>query len=226
MAQDPPGSLPTAFQERFCLSSRHVRCEMYKYAQESDAPGGIPADQLHAAGAGTSVRTAVLGSSDGESRRPAAIAAIGIGGVAIIVFLFVLLLGSCSGDSGTTPGGAEGSPAAQTAGALTPTPEPTPDPTPEPTTTPDDDGDEPGTTDLPASAALVIRYEVQEDERLLKIADKFSTTRQTILRANEGMEDRQPYVEPGDEIIVPVGTAMTIEEVEAISGYLGLAEGT
>ena len=65
MAQDPPGTLPSAFQERYCLTERHVRCEMYKYAQSArDAAlggeAGGPAAQVSSARFRPSVRSVPL----------------------------------------------------------------------------------------------------------------------------------------------------------------------
>jgi len=73
-------------------------------------------------------------------------------------------------------------------------------------------------------ATVPVNYEVQEDELLKAIADKFGVTRRRILRANEGMEEQTPYVVAGDIIIVPAAASLSIEELEAIPGYLGLAE--
>ena len=92
MAQDPPGTLPIAFQERYCLTERHVRCEMYKYAQSAreQALGGqegSPAAQVSSARFRPSVRSVpvALGpsrgaaSADGRGRRPTGIVAAAIG---------------------------------------------------------------------------------------------------------------------------------------------------
>ena len=75
----------------------------------------------------------------------------------------------------------------------------------------------------PAEIAFIIRYEVQEDEGLVKIGQKFGTDRPALLEVNGDMGDKKPYVEPGDVILVPV-VGMTIEEVEAVPGYAGRAE--
>lgn len=232
-AQDPPGSLPLAFQERYCLTDRHPRCEMYKYAQEAAGIAPTPVGQLPGdipAPGGRSISSA-LGSSGGGSRRPTLIAAAGIGGVAIIVFAFVLLLGSCSGDS-ETPGtdGASADPqlteepTAEPTREQKPTSEPTSEPTPEPTPTAEPDpGQSPDVSEAPEVPLVEILYEVQEGEALLKIAETFGVTRRRIIKVNEGMADKQPYVLAGDIIIVPVSAELTVEELEAVPGYQGLA---
>ena len=102
MAVDPAATLPLAFQERYCLTERHPRCEMYKFAQEAGRAGGlpVPAEQLHVA-ATRPVRTATAGSG---SNRPAMIAAAGVGAVAVLVLLLVLIMGSCSSGPGDGAG--------------------------------------------------------------------------------------------------------------------------
>jgi LysM repeat protein len=225
-AQEPSATLPMAFQERFCLTSRHVRCEMYKYAQQTNPAGGIPADQLHGAGAAATVRSVAVASSNSGPRRPAFVAAAAIGGVVIVVFVLALLLGSCSGEpAGVTPG-ESASPAVGASAEPTPepTPQPTPGPTPEPTPEPDPDRtDAPEATPAPEADEREVLYEVQVDEKLLRIAEAFGVSRRRIIRANEGMADKQPYVAPGQVIVVPVPASMSIEELEAIPGYQGPA---
>jgi hypothetical protein len=100
-AQDPPGTLPLAFQERFCLTERHVRCEMYKEDQSARSAAlereGIPAAQLQSARFRPSVRSVPLAigpsrggqAVTGPSRRTAIVAASGIALVAIVVFVVV-----------------------------------------------------------------------------------------------------------------------------------------
>ncbi len=211
--QDPPGTLPLAFQERFCLTDRHTRCEMYKFAQEGGEAGGTPAAELRSATA----RTARTSSGAADSRRPIVVAAA-IAGIAIIVFLFVLLLGSCSSEPAGPAGEASPSAAASGQPAKTTKPERTPEPTPEP-----DADSTPDLTTPPSSAGFEILYQVQEDEGLVKIAQTFGTDRPAIVEANGGFGDKKPYVEAGDVIVVPVSGDMTIEEVEAVPGFQGLA---
>jgi LysM repeat protein len=78
-------------------------------------------------------------------------------------------------------------------------------------------------TSPPQSGQYLILYQVQEGEALLKIAETFGTTRRNILTANEGMEERTPFVQPGDVIVVPVSSELSIEQVESIPGYQGPA---
>lgn len=223
-AQDPPGTVPPAFQERFCLTDRHPRCEMYKYAGALGSQVDVTAAALSPGLAGTgegSTRFRFGRSAAGEgSRRPAIIAAAGIAGVVVVVFLLVLLLGSCGGEPGA-PG--DPSPGAGTtatpAPAATPgrSPLATPDATPAPAA---DETSQPGAADaLPD----LILYEVQDGEGLLKIGEAFGTSRRSIIKANAGMEDQTPYVQPGDLIVVPVSPELTIEQLEAQPGYRGPA---
>ena len=225
-AQDPPGSLPLAFQERFCLTERHPRCEMYKYAQESGGAGPVPGATIPGATSGPRfvALSRALDSSGGDgSRRPLLAAAGGIGGVILIVLL-VLLMSSCFGGSGTPGPSAEPTAAAQASGEPTRAPGPTSPDAPDATPTPEATADElVDATAAPEGEALLILYEVQEGEALLKIADAFGTTRRDILLANEGMQDSKPYVQTGQVIIVPVSPGLSIEEIESVPGYQGLA---
>jgi hypothetical protein len=41
---------------------------------------------------------------------------------------------------------------------------------------------------------------------------------------NEGLEEIPPAELPGTEILVPVPASMTVEELEALPGYLGMAD--
>jgi len=229
-AQDPPGTLPSAFQERFCLTDRHVRCEMFKYAQSARSAAlereGIPADQVDTARFRPSVRSVPValgpsgragGNEGGGSRR--AIVAAGVALIVIIIVLVVLMLSS-SDDPGSGPI-ADPSPSVRPTAAPTPTPEPTPQPTPR--TTP-----EPDTTSVPTGVPepvlREIEYQVQEGEALLRIADAFGVSRRRIIRANEGMADKQPYVEAGDVIIVPVSADLAEEDISATPGFVRFIE--
>ncbi len=227
-AQDPPGLLPLAFQERFCLTDRYPRCEMYKYAQEVAGTGTDPVEPLLGA-TSVSVGGAALMTprSPGSisSRRPALIAAAGIGGVAILVVVLVLLLGSCSGGSGTPGPTSDATSVPQGSSAATEAtsrPKPTATPTSGPSMVPGSSGD---ATAPPLAAGSVILYEVQEGEALVKIAEAFGTSRRDIIRANDGMADKKPYVETGDVIRVPVSPDLSIEQIESSPppGYQGPA---
>jgi hypothetical protein len=217
-AQDPPSTLPTAFQERFCLTERHVRCEMYKYAQSARSAAlgqeGIPATQLQSARFRPSVRSVPLalgptggGQSQqgGGPRRSVIAAAIVIGVVAIVIFVAVLAF-SGRGDSGGTPAA---SPSAVASSSLTarPTARPTPTPEATPDTTPGTSA-EPGASAAPSMPPVAvgprIEYQVQEGEALIAIAETFGVSRRLIILANEGMAEKKPYTLPGDVIVVPV----------------------
>ena len=223
-AQDPPSTLPTAFQERFCLTERHVRCEMFKFAQSARSAAlgheGIPAAQVQSARFRPSVRSVPLAlgpasgraQQDGTSRRRVVVAAIGIAIVAIIVFFLVLALGG-RGDGGGAPAA---SPSA--AAISSPTPEPTVRPTPTPEATPEAT---PGTSSAPGSspaastpsgaAGAMIEYQVQEGEALIAIAETFGVSRRLIILANEGMAEKKPYTLPGDVIVVPVSADVALQ---------------
>ena len=223
IAVDPAATLPLAFQERFCLTERHPRCEMFKFAQEVGSDDGgipIPATQLHDAAA-RPVRAGSPGGGGGSSR-PAILVALGFGGFAVLVLLVVLLMSSCSSD----PDGAgeEGSlePGATAQPSPEPTPRPTPEPTPEPEPTPTPDPDAtPGPTAEVEAPGVTILYEIQEGEALLKVAETFGITRKRVLRANPGLEDLAPAELPGQIIEIPVSEEMSVEELEALPGYQG-----
>lgn len=243
-AQDPPSTLPTAFQERFCLSERHVRCEMYKVARSARSvalgQGGIPDDQLRTARFKPSVRSVPLafgpamggqGGTGSGSRRPVVIAAIAISALAVLIFALVLLL---SGGRGPGPAtGASPSPSveapAPTTGVpsvtATPAAEATGDVTPEASieATPDAPAS-PVASAAPLAAEQLIAYEVQEGEALIAIAEAFGTSRRAILVANPDIVDQQPHTQPGDVIIVPVAASMSVEEIEAKPGFRRFVE--
>ena len=218
VAVDPPATLPLAFQERFCLTERHPRCEMYKFAQERSRDDGvpIPADRLAAA----ATRPVQGTAGGGSSNRSAIVAAAGIGGVVVLVLLLVLIMGSCSGGGGgetEEPSGA--APATEQAEATprprpTATPERTPDP--EPTPTPDPDA-----TARPDVSGLIVLYQIQEGEALLKIAERFDVTRNRLRRDNPILEDLAPADMPGEVIEIPMPAGLTVEEVEALPGFQG-----
>ena len=221
-AQDPPGTLPLAFQESFCLTDRHPRCEMYKYAQEASGAAAVPPKHIAGATVQASGRSMALppgSSGDGNTRRPTIIAAA-IGGIVILLILVAFGLGSCSGEPAGPGADASASPAVQATGEPTPTPEPTPEPTPTPEPDP---GSTSEASEAPVEPQLEILYEVQEGEALLAIGEKFGVSRRRIIKANEGMEDKKPFVEAGEVIIVPVSSEMTIEQIEAVPGYQGMA---
>jgi hypothetical protein len=222
VAVDPPATLPLAFQERFCLTDRHPRCEMYKYAQEVSQDDGIPvpATQLQAA-ATRPVQAATAGGGS-SSNRNAIFAAAGVGGVAILVLLVVLLMGSCAGggSGGEEEGTAE--PAATEEPRLEPTPQPTPAPAEEPTPEVEPDPDATAEADPDAvTQGLTVLYEIQEGEALLKVAENFGVTRRRILRANPGLEEVSPADLPGETIEIPVPAGISLEELEALPGYRG-----
>ena len=230
-AQDPPGTLPLAFQERFCLTDRHVRCEMFKYAQDTRTAAlgeaAAPAEQVKSARFRPSVRSVPVAmgpSASGESepppRRPLILVAAGVG--AFILFILIVILLSGGGGSG---GGADGSPDPAATGSVVvaPTPEVTPAPTPDSQATAVP-GSTPDAGAGPISEEQLIQYQVQEGEALLKIAETFATSRRSIIGANEGMADRKPYVATGDIIIVPASGELSIEELESVPGFLGLVE--
>ena len=205
VAVDPSATLPLAFQERFCLTERHPRCEMYKFAQETGHDGGlpIPAAQLTAA-----ATRPVQGSSGGDDgRRPAIIAAAGVGGLVVLVLLLVLIMGSCSGGGG---GQEEASPDPQATGEAEPTPEPEPTPTPDP-----------DATDEAVASGMTILYEIQEGEALLKVSERFDVTRNRLKKDNPQLEGVAPADMPGMVVEIPMPASMTIEEVEAIPGFQG-----
>jgi hypothetical protein len=232
-AQEPPSSLPMAFQERYCLSERHHRCEMFKVAQSARAAAfdreGIPVEQVRAARFRPSVRSVPLalgpssssGSSRGrDSRRTIIAAGIGILGLAILAFLLVLLV---TGGGGSGPGAISSpSPGPSEAASSAPTgvPSAPPEPTLEPTTAEPTSVASLAPSEAPATDGPRIEYEVQEGEALIAIAATFGTSRREILLANPEMAEQRPYTEPGDLIIVPVAADMAASDIEAVPGFV------
>jgi hypothetical protein len=233
-AQDPPGALPLAFQERYCLSERHLRCEMFKVAQSARSAAfdqeGIPADQVRSARFKPSVRSVplALGPSSGssasggrDSRRPLIAAGIGIVVLAVLVFVIVLVF-SGGGGSGPRP---DASPSAIATLSPSVPPTTTPAPTVRPTSAPSSSpGADPRPSGPPAADGPRIEYEVQEDEALIAIAEAFGTSRREILLANPAIAEKKPYTEPGDIIIVPVSPDMTPADIEAVPGFIRYLE--
>lgn len=224
VAVDPPATLPLAFQERFCLTDRHPRCEMYKYAQEVGQDGGIPVPATQLQAAATRPVQATSASGRGSSSRPAIIAAAGVGGIAILVLLLVLVMGSCAGGDSGTDGAASSEPATTEEPQPEPTPEPEPQatPEPEPEATPEAEPDATADPDADtATQGLTILYEIQEGEALLRVAETFGVTRRRILRANPGLEEVAPADLPGETIEIPLPAGSLLEELEALPGYRG-----
>lgn len=242
-AQDPASTLPIAFQERFCLSERHVRCEMYKVARSARSAAlgqeGIPVDQLRTGRFKPSVRSVPLafgpakgaqGTNGARSRRPVIVAAIAIGGLAVLIFALVLLLSGGRGP-GSNPG-ASASPVSEAAasavpersGTATSAAEASGDLASEATlgTSPEAPASPIASVAAPA-AEMLVEYEVQEGEALIAIAEAFGTSRRAILVANPDIVDQQPHTKPGDIIIVPAA-GMTVEEIEAMPGFRRFVE--
>jgi len=140
------------------------------------------------------------------------------GGILLLLVLLALALSGGGGAGG--PGASQTAlpPSAQAATAAPPTDAPITVASPAPSS-PSAPASEPA-----ASAVILIDYEVQEGEALIRIAETFGTTRARILDANEGMRDRDPFTEVGDVIIVPVSPSMAREDIEAQPGFEGYVE--
>jgi hypothetical protein len=220
-AQDPPATLPLAFQERFCLTDRHPRCEMYKFAQETDSTGGIPVARIPP----TDPPTPRIGRrSDGSGPgRSVILTAVGIGAVIVLLLLLALALDSCSGDggSGGDPDASQG-PQTTEAPAVTPRPTPTPTPAAEASPTPDPDSD-PNATPPAEIPTVTILYEIQPDEALLKVAETFGVSRNLLRKVNPGLADLRPAELPGTVIEIPISGDMTLEAAAELPGYQGIA---
>jgi len=234
MAQDPPATLPTAFQERFCLTERHVRCEMFKVAELSRASAlgeeGIPPGQVQAARFRPSVRSipVALGrSSDGQRQRVAdqrrrlIAAIIALAVVAVVVLIALLALGGPD-DPGAIPVTSP-SQGASVSPTTSPTARPTATPRPTAGTTAASSA-EPAGSALPVDALRRIEYEVQEGEALIRIGATFGVSRRQIILANEGMADKKPYTQPGDVIIVPVAADLSEEDIASVTGFVRFLE--
>lgn len=236
-AQDPPSTLPLAFQERFCLSERHVRCEMFKVAQSARSAAlgqeGIPADQVRTARFKPSVRSVPLALGPSSVARPARsgpprpliLALLGVGGLAILVFVLAALLGGGGGGSGAPD--ASSSPALPAATSTVPPSAAVVTRAPATAATNTAQPASPATgaqATEPPPAGMRIQYEVQADEALIAIAESFGTSRREILAANPGMAEQRPYTQPGDVIIVPVAPEMSRADIEAVPGFIGYVE--
>ena len=215
-AQEPAATLPLAFQERFCLTDRHPRCEMYKFAQETNANGGIPAADVPPTDPPTpTTRFAGGGGADGRGR-PLIATLAGIGGLIVVVVLVVVFMGSCgSGDGGGTTD-PDLVPDEQATEAPADTPEPTPTPAPEVTSEPED------TPDAGTAETIWILYEIQPDEALLRVSETFGITRNRIRRENPELEEVSNAEMPGMIIELPIVGEMTLAEAEALPGFVGL----
>ena len=224
MAQEPPGTLPLLFQERFCLTDRHVRCEMYKQAEGARsmalAQDSIPAEQVRSARFRPSVRSrpialepdstgAVASKASPFAARPVAFGVLGAAGLAIVLMALALLFGGF----GSPPPG-EASPSAP---LTTPAPVPTSTPTARPTATPEG----PQVTRV-ARDPILIRYQLQEGERVLRVAEKWGTSRLAIVQANPDGDPREARA--GDVILVPVPPGTPADAIEATPGFLGYVE--
>jgi hypothetical protein len=79
---------------------------------------------------------------------------------------------------------------------------------------------------LDTGTAILIRYELQPEERLVRIAEIFGTSRQAIERVNEeqGTELEPRDARAGDIIIVPVSPAMSEAEIRALPGFVEFVE--
>jgi hypothetical protein len=215
-AQAPAATLPLAFQERFCLTDRHPRCEMYKFAQETDAGGGIPVAQVPPTDPPT---RRIRSGQGGGSSRPMLVAAAGIGGAVVLIVLLVLVMGSCAGDGGAVVEG-EATPTPQATERPAATPKPTPEPQATPTPEPDPDAT-PAVTE--EATDFTILYEIQPDEALRKVADTFGVSRNRLRRINPGLEALTPAQLPGTVIEIPIMGDMTLAEAEALPGYQGIS---
>jgi LysM repeat protein len=214
-SQQPPAHLPLLAQERFCLTSSHVRCEWFKIAEASRAQtlerDRVPSAQVHNARFRPAVRSvpvALAPASHGAEpgARLAARARLAGRGRAVRVG-FGCALFRVSGASAVLLAGVGGGPAAPLTGA---SPSPTIDVSPAPppaavAATPLVPASTPTPaprTASPEPTPLLVAYEVQPGERLRAIAEKFGVRRQQIVRANDlGVP---PRVEPGDTIVIPL----------------------
>jgi hypothetical protein len=233
-AQDPPATLPLAFQERFCLTERHVRCEMYKVAEDARsqtfAEDSIPAEQVRSARFRPLVRSRPVALEPSASvpadppapagpNRQILVALAGAGAFALVLLVIAVLLGGGGGpglpaDAVTPPPG----------GGLAATAAPTRTVSPEPSI----EGGALG-TDAPvgSGAPILIRYEVQPDERLQKISETFGTSIRAITRANPdfGEDGNARDARTGDVLIVPVSPEMTEQAIMDVPGFLEFVEG-
>lgn len=213
-AQDPAATLPLAFQERFCLTDRHPRCEMYKFAQETDSSGGIPAAKVPPTDPPTPKTRRAGGWGGGN--RPLLATLVGIAGLVVVVLLVVGFMGSCAGDGdpGSDP---DLVPDEQATEAPASTPRPTPTPTPEAAETLAPEA----TPDEAAGETIRILYEIQPDEALLRISETFGLSRNRIRRENPELADLGPAEQPGTIIELPILGDLTLAEVQLLPGYQG-----
>jgi hypothetical protein len=216
-AQDPAATLPLAFQERFCLTDQHPRCEMYKFAQEARTGGATPSAALSQAGPPT-VRTRRRGG--GGPPRSTLMVMVGIGGIVVLLLVLALAMSSCSGDGGAT---GDGEPTSQPQATQAAGSDATPTPAPQATATPEPDPDATPDESAASSGAITILYEIQPDEALLKVSETFGVSRNRLRRDNPGLEDIAPADLPGTVIEITLASDFTLEEAEALPGYQGIA---
>lgn len=212
-SQSPPAHLPLLAQERFCLSSAHVRCEWFRQAEARHAlaleQDGIHRQQVLAARFRPVVRSvpialdALTGPETTRSRGIAGSLRIRIAaGLAVLVLLalgVLLVLAGGQGGPAATPPPVAGSqvPSSSDPGTLpSPTPPSSPDRSPAPA------------TESPEPTPVLVYYEVQEGETLKIIADRFGIRRNRIAAVND--LGTPPRVETGQVIALPLAPGATL----------------
>jgi LysM repeat protein len=204
-------------QERFCLTEQHVRCEFYKLAQamraQALAKDRVSPDTVRNARFRPVVRSVPTALEPAASADPAAargslgarrgplVALLGAGALVVALGLFLI--------SGGLGGGAAASPSATIHPSVpSATTRPTPTLTPTVGVTPSVSA---GASSGPSAQATptVIEYEVQQGERLKKIAERCGVKEAAIVAANEFAGQPKPWVEEGDRILVPLPAGVT-----------------
>jgi hypothetical protein len=207
---------------------------MYKVAEDARsaafAEDSIPAEQVRSARFRPLVRSRPVALEPSTSAvaappsppgpdRQILIALGGAGAFALVLLIIAVVLGGGGGGSGlpvdaVTPP-PDGGPAATAAPDRTAAPVPTTDGAVTGSAAPVD-----------TRPPILIRYEVQPDERLAKISETFGTTIRAITRANPdfGEEGNARDARPGDILIVPVSPDMTEEEIMDVPGFQEFVE--
>jgi hypothetical protein len=204
-SQSPAVPVPTLAQERFCLTSTHVRCEWYAEATATREAAllrdHIDVERLDAARFQPIVRsvpvmldpvsgaperpTGVRLRLDRRSRRTAIGALVAVAGLAVVL---VLAGSGGPGPDGPLVGGGNGQTGEPVASpTLGPLPEPTPEVVP--------------ATATPEPTPLLVEYEVREGERLRDIVQGFGVRRRDVVALNDLGDP--PRVTAGQRIVIP-----------------------
>jgi LysM repeat protein len=208
-AEEPPGPIDRATQVQLCLTAAHERCERYT-AYLARRPGTTPGRSP--AGEGFVSTRLLLAAQPpwrgvaGRARRSRSTIVVGVAGAAVLGLAGVAVASSLAAapeDTQTpTPGASAASEAASATPRSTPivtaSPQPTPSITPSPTAEPTPP---PTPTAPPPTPAPPVTYTVQAGDTLVAIAQRFGTTVEALLAANDIDDPGQLRI--GQVLVIP-----------------------